>query len=83
MFISAGYGHTRSGYVAGPYTGVVAIVVAAYAARLPFGAFHAWWPGSRLCLKLYKLQLSLSRKVLIVGDNQGTPDAAREPESYE
>jgi SAM-dependent methyltransferase len=83
LFISAGYGAARSGYVAGPFSGPVAILIAGCAARLPFGAFHAYWPGSRLFLKLYKVQLSLSRKVLIVGENQGGPDAAGEHESYE
>jgi len=83
LFISAGYGRSRSVYVAGPFTGVTAILVAACAARLPFGAIHAWWPGSRLCAKLYKIQLSLSRKVLIVGENQGEAGVTRERESYE
>lgn len=83
LFISAGYGTTRSGYVAGPFSGVIAILVAACAARLPFGMFHAWFPGSHLFLKLYKIQLSLSRKVLIVGENQGEPGASGDRESYE
>ena len=83
LFISAGYGGTRSGYVAGPFSGVAAILVAAFASRLPFGMLHAWLPGSRLFSKLYKIQLSLSRKVLIVGENGGGPGAAGERESYE
>jgi SAM-dependent methyltransferase len=83
LFISAGYGGTRSSYVAGPFSGAVAVLVAAFAARLPFGMFHAWFPGSRLFSKLYKVQLSLSRKVLIVGENGGSPGASGERESYE
>jgi SAM-dependent methyltransferase len=73
LLISAGYSGSRSAYVAGPFTGIAAIVVAGFAARLPFGVFHAWWPGSRLFAKLYKIQLSLSRKVLIIGENQEGP----------
>ncbi len=83
LFISAGYGRARSGYIAGPCASLVAMVVSAFAARMPFGAFHAWFPGNRLFSKLYKIQLSLSRKVLIVGENQSQPGAACEHESYE
>jgi SAM-dependent methyltransferase len=83
LLISAGYGGARSGYVAGPFSGIVAILVAGFAARLPFGMLHAWFPGSHVCSKLYKIQLSLSRKVLIVGENQDEPDTSREPESHE
>jgi SAM-dependent methyltransferase len=83
LFISAGYGRSHSSYVAGPFTGIMAILVAAFAARLPFGMFHAWFPDSRLFSKLYKIQLSLSRKVLIVGENQEQDGRPREHESHE
>ncbi|MBN1506197.1 MAG: class I SAM-dependent methyltransferase [Sedimentisphaerales bacterium] len=83
LFISAGYDGMRSGYLAGPFSGILAILVACLVARLPFGMLHAWWPGRRLFSKLYKIQLSLSRKVLIVGENRGEPNGARERESYE
>jgi SAM-dependent methyltransferase len=73
LFVSAGYGRTRSCYLAGPFSGPLAILLAAGAARLPFGTFHAWAPANRLFAKLYKIQLSLSRKVLIIGENQEGP----------
>jgi SAM-dependent methyltransferase len=71
LFISAGYDDTCSCYLAGPFSGSLAILLAACVIRLPFGAFHAWSPTNRLFARLYKIQLSLSRKVLIVGENQG------------
>lgn len=83
LFISAGYGRSRSSYVAGPFRGPLAVFVAACTVLLPFGAFHAWWPDNRLFLKLYKIKLSLSRKVLIVGDNSGGTGATQGRESYE
>jgi SAM-dependent methyltransferase len=71
LLISAGYGGSRSCYLAGPVSGFVGILLSGLAAWLPFGALHAWFPTSRLCLKLYKIQLTFSRKVLIVGENPG------------
>ena len=69
LLASAGYGQTASGYVAGPLRGPVAVLVSVFAARLPFGTLLSWWPRSRVLGKLYKLQLTLCRKVLIVGEN--------------
>jgi SAM-dependent methyltransferase len=69
LLTSAGYSRMRSVYLAGPVSGWNAIQLAGIAACLPFGLFHAWFPASRICAKLYKAQLSLSRKVLIVAEN--------------
>lgn len=69
LLLSAGYVPLRSCYLAGPLRGLAGMIAAAVAAWLPFGAFHTWWPKSRLCMKLYKLQLTFSRKVLIAGEN--------------
>jgi len=69
LLISAGYGEMKSGYVAGPFQGVAAVVVSVVAVHLPFGTLLSWWPKSRLLGKLYKLQLTLCRKVLIVSEN--------------
>ncbi len=63
---SAGYERTRSCYLSGPVSGFLGILLAGVAARLPFGWLHAWFPDNRALAKLYKLQLSLSRKVLVV-----------------
>lgn len=63
---SAGYDRTRSCYLSGPVSGFLGILLAGIAARLPFGLLQAWFPDNRALAKLYKLQLSLSRKVLVV-----------------
>ena len=69
LLVSAGYGAATSAYLSGPVTGLPGLLLSAVAGRLPFGALHAWFPRSRLCLKLYKIQLTFSRKVLIAGEN--------------
>lgn len=71
LLISAGYGKWMSRYLSGPVSGCLGVLLAGLAAWLPFGLLHAWFPTSRLCLKLYKIQLTFSRKVLIVGENCG------------
>ena len=38
---------------------------------LPFGALEAVWPDSGLIGKLYKIQLTFSRRVVLVADNPG------------
>lgn len=83
LLISAGYGSTRSRYIAGPFSGAVAVLLAACIARLPFGAFHAWFSRNRFFSKLYKIQLSLSRKVLVVGESGGRPERPPRHDSYE
>jgi len=69
LLISAGYGASTSAYLSGPVSGLPGLLLSAVAGRLPFGTLHAWFPGSRLCKKLYKIQLTFSRKVLIAGEN--------------
>jgi len=71
LLISAGYGTSRSCYLSGPLSGFLGILLAGIAAWLPFGTLHAWFPRSALCFKLYKIQLTFSRKVLIAGEDSG------------
>ena len=67
LLVSAGYDTCRSTYLSGPLAGLVGLLASAVAGRLPFGTLHAWFPKSRLLMKLYKIQLTFSRKVLIAG----------------
>ncbi|MCU0915293.1 MAG: class I SAM-dependent methyltransferase [Planctomycetes bacterium] len=67
LLVNAGYEDIRSGYMSGPFSGAGAVLLAAFAARLPFGALEALFPSCPVCSRLYKLQLTLSRRVLIVG----------------
>ncbi len=69
LLLSAGYIPAKSRYLAGPLRGLLGFLVSAVAARLPFGTFHTWFPTSRLCMKLYKLQLTFSRKIAVAGEN--------------
>jgi len=69
LLVNAGYGGIRSRYMSGPYVGAAAVILAAVASHMPFGALEALFPRCPLCSRLYKLQLTLSRRVLILGHN--------------
>jgi SAM-dependent methyltransferase len=66
LLVNAGYGDIRSCHLSGPFTGVLCFLFTAFVSRLPFGLFNAMFADSRLCYKLYKIQLTFLRKVLIV-----------------
>ena len=70
LLLSAGYEDVRSRYLSGPWLGPWSLLPAAVAAHLPFGLAHAWCPQSRLCLKLYKLQLTFCRQVMMIAENR-------------
>jgi SAM-dependent methyltransferase len=70
LLLNAGYEDRRSCYMSGPLRGAPAVVVSAVASRLPFGALEALFPACSLCSKLYKLQLTFSRRILILGHNR-------------
>jgi SAM-dependent methyltransferase len=70
LLVNAGYSDIRSGYMSGPFRGAAAVLVSAVASRMPFGALEALSPGCPICSRLYKLQLTFSRRVLIVGRNR-------------
>lgn len=70
LLVNAGYSGIRSGYMSGPFRGTAAVLVAALASHLPFGALEALSPGCPVCSRLYKLQLTFSRRILILGHNR-------------
>ncbi|MEN6337621.1 MAG: class I SAM-dependent methyltransferase [Phycisphaerales bacterium] len=70
LLVNAGYADTRSRYLSGPFIGPGAVILAAIASRMPFGALEALFPRCSVCSRLYKLQLTLSRRVLILGHNR-------------
>lgn len=70
LLINAGYADLRSRYMSGPFTGAGAVIVSSIASRMPFGALEALFPRSSVCSRLYKLQLTFSRRVLILGHNR-------------
>lgn len=69
LLVNAGYEEIEGAYLSGPLRGLACIVVSAVASHLPFGLLAALFPGSGLLGKLYKLQLTFSRRVLIRGHN--------------
>ena len=66
----AGFEDIRSGYMSGPFRGAAAVILSAFASRMPFGALEALFPHWSCCRRLYKLQLTFSRRVLILGHNR-------------
>jgi hypothetical protein len=70
LLVNAGYSGIRSGYMSGPFQGAAAVILSAVASRMPFGAMEALSPCCPVCRRLYKLQLTFSRRVLILGHNR-------------
>ena len=70
LLVDAGYEDVRSCYVSGPLRGPVCHIASGIASRLPFGALDALFPRCPVCSRLYKLQLTFSRRVLITGTNK-------------
>ncbi len=70
LLVNAGYADIRSRYMSGPFVGLGAVILSAIASHLPFGALEALLPRCPICSRLYKLQLTFSRRVLILGYNR-------------
>jgi len=68
LLVNAGFENIKNCYLSGPLTGFVCFLVTALVSRLPFGLLNALLPDSKLCYKLYKMQLTFLRKVLILGE---------------
>jgi len=71
LLISGGFCNIRSCYLSGPISGVAGLLVSAVISRMPFGFLNGVLPNSKILQKLYKMQLTLSRKVLIIGEKPG------------
>jgi len=71
LLLSAGFENIKSCYLSGPLTGFVCFLVTAFISRLPFGLFNGLFPGNKVFYKLYKIQLTFLRKVLILGEKPG------------
>ncbi len=68
LLVDSGFGRIRSCHLSGHVSGLLCFLLSALVSRLPFGFLNAAFPGSKLFYKLYKGQLTFSRKVLIVGE---------------
>ena len=70
LLVSGGFGDIKSCYLSGPMSGIVGMLTSSIISRMPFGFLNGTFPNNRIFHKLYKLQLTLSRKVLILGEKQ-------------
>ncbi len=68
LLVNGGFSCTRSCHLCGPFTGLLCFILTPLVSRLPFGLLNAMFPSARVFYKLYKAQLTFSRKVLIVGE---------------
>jgi len=71
LLISAGFENIEGIYLSGPFRGVTCFLISAAASLLPFGWFDTMLPKAGLLHKLYKLQVSFLRRVLILGEKPG------------
>ncbi len=67
LLINGGLGNIESCHLCGPMTGLPCWLLTPLVGLLPFGLFNAMLPNSKVFYKLYKAQLTFSRKVLILG----------------
>ena len=70
LLVSGGFNNIRSCYLSGPISGITGMLVSTIISRMPFGFLNGAFPNSKIFHKLYKMQLTLSRKVLILGEKQ-------------
>ncbi len=68
LLLNAGFENIKSCHLCGPTTGLPCLLVTALVSRLPFGFLNAIFPDNKLFYKLYKIQLTFLRKVLISGE---------------
>jgi len=71
LLVNAGFGNIKSCYLSGPLTGFVCFIVSVLISRLPFGRLNALFPDNKVFYKLYKIQLTFSRRVLILAEKPG------------
>lgn len=71
LLLSAGFENIKSCCLSGPLRGFACFLVSAFVGRLPFGSLNAWFPDNKVFHKLYKMQLTFSRKVLILAEKPG------------
>ncbi len=68
LLVNAGFINIKNCHLSGPMTGLLCFLVSAIVSRMPFALLNSAFPNSRLCYKLYKIQLTFMRKVMIVGE---------------
>jgi SAM-dependent methyltransferase len=71
LLISAGFGRIEGCYQTATFRGISCFILSGLAAWMPFGWLDVLLPHSRIVHKLYKIQISLLRRVLVAGIKEG------------
>jgi len=66
LLINGGFDNIKSCHLCGPISGLFCFLITALVSRLPFGLLNALFTDNKILYKLYKIQLTFSRKVLIL-----------------
>lgn len=67
LLINGGFSDIRSCHLCGTTTGCLCFLISGLFSRLPFGFLNTTFSESKSFYKLYKIQLTFLRKVLILG----------------
>jgi SAM-dependent methyltransferase len=67
LLISAGFSDIQGRYQTSVFTGVFGFLISVFASWLPFAQLDIMFPDNRLLGKLYKVQITFLRRVLIMG----------------
>jgi SAM-dependent methyltransferase len=81
LLVSAGFENIRGTYMSGPLIGSVSLLTSVLARILPFGWLNVLLPESKLTKKLYKLQVSFLRGVLMFGEKSADQQSNTPPEN--
>jgi len=68
LLVNVGFKSIKSCYLSSSLSGFLCFLVTALVSRLPFGLLDGLFPDSKVFYKLYKIQLTFLRKVLILGE---------------
>ncbi|MHC4425351.1 MAG: class I SAM-dependent methyltransferase [Planctomycetota bacterium] len=71
LLLDTGFKNIKSCYLSGPLSGFLCFLITALISRLPFGLLNAFFADNKVLYKLYKIQLTFLRKVLILGERPG------------
>lgn len=71
LLVNTGFENIKSCYLSGPLSRITGFLMSAVVSRLPFALLNAMFPDNKIIYKLYKIQLTFLRKVLIVGETPG------------
>ena len=81
LLTSAGFENIKGTYTSGPLKGFVSILTSCIARLLPFGQLHVLSPKNKIIKKLYKLQVSFLRGILISGQKAPSQQPGKTVES--